>query len=173
MKEKQCEIQGPSDSQAEMKEGQITWETTEKQLSPSDKHRDMVRKIIGSLDRINDPKTETDYLEKLNFILLIVTNMATAEYRTWWAGIIEIWTKIDYSKVDVNLTKTLGAINSEVQEICNLFNVEHPTNTKTSENKRSFKEWYESNSKKLWKNNPYPEYIFEKLLQVFLSSNTK
>lgn len=136
-----------------------------------DLHKARIGEIMNSLDRIHNPQTETDYFENLNFLLLLATHISTAEYRTWWAGIIEIWTKVDFNKVDTTMIKILKPLNSAIQNICNLFNVEHPTSKEIHGDRRSFREWYEANNEKLWTSKSYPAHIFEKLLSISLSSN--
>lgn len=132
------------------------------------KHANDLLKADDYFNRINNPQTEEDYLQVLIFNIRIIMLFATQEYRTWWAGIIEFGTEVDFEKVKANLRAQCGwfieKIGEDVQLICERFSVEYPTSKEVSQGKISFKEWFLNVGAKIGKKDfEYPDFIFELL----------
>ena len=129
--------------------------------------RDATRKeVLGNhdLDRISDPQTEEDYLYKLNLWIRVVMHVATSEYQSGWAGIIEYGTEIDFDEVEKKLTpELLLPISRLVTEICMHFEVAHPITKGAPANFISFREWYEKTTRREGIDIEYPEFIFGRI----------
>jgi len=123
------------------------------------------KEIEEHTDRIINPKTEVDYLYALNYWIHFVMFIATLEYRTGWAGIIETGTKVDFDEVENKLTpQLLDSVSKLVTIICNRFDVARPGQNEI-QGKQSFREWYERTSKEAGSEKEYPDFIFSRIIE--------
>ena len=133
-------------------------------FDPLGKWRDPLEKFQRYLDRAAEPQTEEDHAHALDFWIHHALFFATREYRTGWAGIIEVGTEVDMNRVESSLDlEILDPVIKLVPIICEQFNVAMP-NEGDESGKRNFQEWFEEMQKRNGKEDfVYPDFVFRRI----------
>jgi hypothetical protein len=124
-------------------------------------HEEVRQAIKTYFGRINNPQSEGDYVEELNFFINLAIFEAAGDVIDW-AGVVDCDTEVDVGKIEANLD--VGSLAEPFKRLIPVLVERFQAPDPYAGNLDGFIEWYREACKRngTLKTFPFPDFVFWK-----------